>query len=278
MANYFHQRTRWNTHYYYAISDNGSEPDEFGDRRYPYAQVEIHSRRPDATTNFNFSSDDTSPRGQYHPDTEHGQDLVNKDLGMPNAHKYLRGDLKYNHYQASEYAQRAADRGLSPRYRRQAGIDYAKSIQNLKNSMSEMFTTTPEKHTVNSAFSHSSMRHTVPIILAHAHQNLGSLTASDDLSEHSSRMVKRAREKGFPVNLSEDNPDADVTNDYTFSDDSNVTSLNNPENYRKLSNAEVRSAKMHIRTMRGKGLSAPNQSTPSHMSPQFEQLRLPGME
>lgn len=271
MTNYFHQRNRWGTTDYYAISDKGEGPDQFGDTRYPYAQVTVHTKPARARTNFDFS--DEAPIERFDEKTERGYALVNKELGFPDAQHYIVNSLIGDrHDRTAAHAVRATE-ATSRSDRRVAGIKYAKGVRDLKNHMSQMFTDYPQENTVNSAFSHSTMRHTIPIILAHAHQNLGSLTASDDLSEYSSRMVKRAREKGFPINVSEDNPNAIATNDYTFDDNFNKTSFPEPQGFRKLSNAEVRSAKMHIRTMRGKGPTAP-----AHMSPQFEQLRLPGME
>jgi hypothetical protein len=271
MANYFHQRNRWGTTNYYAISDKGDKPDQFGDSRHPYAQVTVHTRPARASANFNFS--DEAPIERFDEEIERGYGLVNKELGFPDAQHYIvNSRLGDRHHRTAMRALEATE-AISPSKRRVAGIAYAKGMRDLKNSMSQMFTDYPQENTVQSAFSHSTMRHAVPVILAHAHQNLGDLTASEDLSEHSSRMVKRAREKGFPVAMNVDNPNAVVTNDYTFDDDFNKTSFTEPTGFRKLSNAEVRSAKMHIRTMRGKSPKAP-----AHMSPQFEQLRLPGME
>lgn len=275
MARYFRTRIGGST-IYNAVSD---KPDEEAERSgsfgtYPVAAVEVSTSRAKAFTNFDFTN--SRPSVQATGRALEAMEKVNNELGMPNAQAHVSGKFEDKYYETAYHA-RQATHGLTSPERRYAGIEYAKGMRDLKKGSSEMFTTVPGANKVQSAFSHSRMRHTVPVMLAHAHQHLGDLTASGDLSTHSSKMVKRARAKGFPVSTSESNPDADVTNDYDFNDADHL-SYGDFSGYERIPENEIRSAMKHIRTMRKGGLDNANPQQPAHMSPQFEQLRLPGME
>lgn len=156
---------------------------------------------------------------------------------------------------------------------RKSGIAYAKDIRNIRKASSEMFTTTPQRAEVYAAFSHTKMRHTVPIMGAIAHQEHGTLTAGGSLSSHSSKIVKNAQEKGLPIQSSVHNPSAEATNAHVFDDKSQLSFDGKPDQPRstEYTPQQLRSAKMHYRQLRG-------HSSAKSTSPQFEQLQLPGME
>ena len=275
MAKYYSRRIGSST-VYNAVSET---PDEEAERNgtwgtYPVASVEVVSSRAKALPNFDFRT--TRPGVQANGRALEAMEKVNKELGIPNAQNHVTGRFEDKYYETAFNA-RQATYGTTPSERRDAGIKYAKNMQDLKKDSFEMFTTVPSSNKVLSAFSHSRMRNTVPVMLAHAHQHLGDLTSAGDLSPHSSKMVKRARAKGFPVNTSESNPDADITNDYDFNDADHLSTGDFRASDR-IPADEIRLAKKHIRTMRRGGLDNAGTQQPSHMSPQFEQLRLPGME
>ena len=139
----------------------------------------------------------------------------------------------------------------------------------------QLFTHTPAETEVVSAFSHSEMRTTLPIMASYLHRKYGNLTASSDLSEHSSKMVEHAQKLGLPVKTHEDNPHAEVTNDYGFNDYENIGHLpfTGLRGYKEIPTGEIAAAKEHYRELRGY-----KKPVPKHMGPQFTQPQLPGME
>lgn len=166
---------------------------------------------------------------------------------------------------------------------RQSGIDYAKNYSKLQSALpqpTELFTHIPGQTVVHEAFSDPSMRATIPIMGAYFHQKYGTLTASSDLSEHSSKMVRHAKKLDLPVVTHGANPSAVRSNDLGFmrmnADYTDrmigYSSLTKKE---ELSPEEVASAKKHYRTIRGIGKS---QEEPKSLGPQFQQPKLPGME
>jgi hypothetical protein len=140
----------------------------------------------------------------------------------------------------------------------------------------ELFTTEPDTLQVSSVFSHTKMRHTVPIMAAHLHQQFNlPITADDDLSKHSSSMVQHAQKIGLPVVGGSRNPKAVPTNDFTFSD-YQFTAMHDEKplpGFTRIPEQEIKSAKHHFRELRSIG-----RATPKPLSPQFDQPRLPGME
>lgn len=70
---------------------------------------------------------------------------------------------------------------------------------------------------VKTAYSHSSMRHTIPVLGMMAKMEFPDMVASDNLSPHSSRLAQKGMELGI-VGGHEDNPYADPTNDIDFND------------------------------------------------------------
>lgn len=166
---------------------------------------------------------------------------------------------------------------------RSSGIDYAKSISALKKHVdphmpTELFTHIPEETVVVEAFADPKMKATIPIMGAYAMQKYGNLTASSDLSKHSSRLVKHAQDLGFNVNTSDDNPDAEVTNSLTFKpltsarvyemvSDSDITKRLSPET--------IKGAKDYYRATRQRAKQHPALSTSQF---QEDHPKLPGME
>ena len=149
----------------------------------------------------------------------------------------------------------------------------------LNNQVNELFVHTPAETTVSSAFAHSKLRTAIPIMAAYVHKRYGGeITASDDLSEHSSKMVKHAMGLGLPVSAGPRNPKAEQTNDYTFDDLKLGTYRPNKfvesYGYEEIPNSEIVAAKEHYRELRGYKRPQPK----NHLSQQFTQPQLPGME
>ena len=139
----------------------------------------------------------------------------------------------------------------------------------------QLFTHTPAETEVVSAFSHSKMRGTLPIMASYLHKKYGDLTASSDLSEHSSRMVEHAQRLGLPVKTHEDNPHAEITNDFDFNDYDNLRHIpyTKVRGVTEIPEHEIKASKKHYKDIRGI-IKKPK----SHMGPQFTQPQLPGME
>lgn len=249
-----------------SMSQSGAYP------RYPSARMTVHRTGPSTSTNWNF---DKEPSDWAKSHTNPAA-TVDKAVGVPNLGQHISGRLG-NIYKTTVYA---AD-VFSERYnysredRRDYGLEYARGIRDLRKGTSELFSSKPEEATVTSAFSHTKMRHTIPIMAAMAHQQWGTLTASEDLSPHSSRLVKKAKELNFPIKTSEENPKADITNSYGFYDSENVQwEHHGPySGFKEITEDQVRSAKQHLRDIRS--LAKPK---PKAMGPQFTQMQLPGME
>lgn len=168
---------------------------------------------------------------------------------------------------------------------RSSGIEYAKGISELKkDTPTELFTHTPAKTTVTSAFAHPSMRHTIPTMGAFFLQKYGELTASDSLSSHSSRFVRKALQKGLPVQTHEDNPDALQTNGMEFDNFKTDTmpdwgkrpaNADEPWDTRELPEQEIAGVKTYM-----KELLFPKKQSPvntEQFKQQNTQPRLPGM-
>lgn len=138
----------------------------------------------------------------------------------------------------------------------------------------EMFHHVPGKTEFMGAFAHSKLRSTVPVVAAYFHNKYGDLTASDDLSKYSSKLVKHAKTLGLPVSAHRDNPEAKTTNTYSFDDDTYTGTYSRLEHGSEIPKHKVVEAKEHLREMMGYKKPMPRQ----HIGPQFTQPQLPGME
>lgn len=160
---------------------------------------------------------------------------------------------------------------------RELGITYAKQIRQLnKRTPMELFHHEPASTEVFHAYSDPSMRATVPILGAYAHMTLnptGMLTASEDLSEHSSSMVHHAKDLNLPVRANPSNRAADVTNDIDFAPRRTHPASVEAKRFEEIPKSDIKAAKQHYRTLRGRNTNK--------MSEQFESIphpQLPGME
>lgn len=280
MAKYYLNKNQFPVgadHTYFAVSDTPSTK-----RMQPY--------HPSATITVRHTPASATPRLDF--TREHDlsssvskgvRERVNKDIGVPDADRVLEGRAGT----AYQFVAYAADRTLEAHriareygekghreFARKEGIDYAKQVRNIRNTPNELFDTDQPSTSIVYASSHSKMRHTIPLMAAHAHQKFGDLTASEDLSPHSSKMVKHAKKLNLPIGTDTFNENAEVTNSMDFDDTEN--SIWNGEmasQYTQIPDAEMASAKKHYKTLRRAG-----KAQPTNMSPQFEQLRLPGME
>lgn len=143
-----------------------------------------------------------------------------------------------------------------------------------------LFVEHPATTEITGAFFDPSMRVHAPTMASLIHQDFGTpITASHDLSEHSSRFVKKAQDMGLPVEGHPYNPTAEVTNDLTFEDMGDNAPLSQRTHIstfiplNKVPDTEVQSARKNLKQMmRGKK---------AHMSPQFQSVehpKLPGIE
>lgn len=146
---------------------------------------------------------------------------------------------------------------------------------------SELFEHRPADVEINTAFSHTKMRHTVPIMASYLHQKYGDLTVSEDLSVHSSRLATHAKKLNLPIkSYDEDEDDSeayfDVTNDYDF-EDSEMEIPYVPRGFKEIKPETIAGAKQHYKELRG--ITKPKaQPARQHMGPQFTQPQFPGME
>lgn len=170
--------------------------------------------------------------------------------------------------------------------KRLAGINLAKEISyGRKNfpeihSPSTLFDSKPGSSEITFADFDKSLRHMMPIVAAHASMKHGELTASDDLSAYSSRLSKKAQEKGLPIKAHPDNPSFKETNPMMLSTKtvslSEAISLRNNARLGydtvEVDEDEITGAKQHLRKMLRPG------EKPKKISHQFEQLKLPGID
>lgn len=128
--------------------------------------------------------------------------------------------------------------------------------------------------TVTHAFTHTSLRHTVPTLLALAQKEHGKMVASNDLSPHSSRIAKKAMNRGLAEGH-ENNPFGDVSNSIGFDDRLNIVHASDLKHgLEKVPENDIRAAKGALRR-----ILRPQKEYTDHMeSQQFDHLKLPGME
>lgn len=145
-------------------------------------------------------------------------------------------------------------------------------------SPTTLFTDYPAE--IEEAFSHTSMRHTVPTLLGLAKNRYHVLQAPENLSPHSSRLVKRGEKMGA-VMVNPDNPTAEVMNDGSFSDADNLaytSQLENPSSRigpdKQVSDIDVQNARNTVREILRPRKEHRNVMT----GPQFEHPRLPGVD
>jgi hypothetical protein len=263
---------RYGNRVFESVVSLSSQPNEDG--TYASAEMEISHHPAKETLNFDLSRG--GPTSALNGAL--GEQKVNEETGY-HANE-LDGHLYHAHNLATFAAgdiEEARNRNISKnnaswsKRRRLSGIEYAKNIKEIKRGTSQLFTPTPATTKVDAAFSHTSMRTTVPIIGAYFHQKYGDLTASDDLSEHSSRMARHAERMGLPIKRNKDNPDLEVTNNFDFRDvRESRTEMN--ESWDRIPDATMHSAKEHYKEIRGL------KKTPKPLSSQFNQLQFPGME
>lgn len=160
---------------------------------------------------------------------------------------------------------------------RELGITYAKQIKQInKRTPMELFHHEPASTEVTHAYSDPSMRATVPILGSYAHMSLnptGVLTASEDLSEHSSSMVHHAKNLNLPVRANPSNKTAEVTNDIDLVPRRTHPASVEAKGFQEIPKSEIKAAKQHYRTLRGRSTNK--------MSEQFDSVphpQLPGME
>lgn len=289
MARIYKSSNEYGTHWYEAISDTPISNEHGDNRGYPKARMAVVTTQSSAEPNWNFKEIPKTP-------SERVRDVnkrIGKETGVPDIASVNHGrmreltNLAYSNAEHIE-ALKDADRRIKSNVyispvnqgylnenraaRRDSGINYAKSIRSINNLSSQLFDVQPQKAEVVSAFTHSKMRHMIPLMGALAYQEHGELTASSDLSRHSSRLTKHAQEKGLPVQTHRDNKEARITNGYYFDDNNMISWTGKPDTITSVEVPNgIRSAKMAYKALRG------IQSAKAS-SPQFEQLRLPGME
>ncbi len=274
MAKYYSEQTPYGSGNYEEVVAVNEKPNSEGEHN--IAKMTVRYRPAEERQNFNQLENPT------------GKTRTPSEQKVYNATGYdydeLSGDASWSHAWARQNAETIARYHENPtsreakNYRHHTGIQYAKHIRDVQQGTSQMFTPDPASTTVAGAFSHSTMRHTVPMMASYFHQKYGSLTADADLSEHSVRMTEHAEKLGLPVARHRENEDLDVTNDYSFDDEDMSYSPNHLRLVKKQSgwdeipDSTMRSAKEHYKEIRGL------KKTPKPLSSQFSQLQLPGME
>lgn len=101
------------------------------------------------------------------------------------------------------------------------GLDRDSWLKTVGIEPDTLFSETPAE--ISSAFSHTSMRHSVPMLLAMAKREFPDVRPSSNLSPYSSRLTRKALDKGL-VNPNDINPEAEIRNSADFDDTGNVVS------------------------------------------------------
>jgi hypothetical protein len=256
---------------------------------YPKAVMTVRATKPREHMNFNQLKDisETKPRSQAEQQVYNATGFDRHELAgeASDSHYYAVNAAqeieKTKKHSAANFIQELGETDGRAEYetskynRRRYGVAYAKSVNEIHKATTQMFTPEPGSAEVRGAFAHTSMKAAIPVMGAYFHQKYGELTASEDLSEHSSRMTEHAEKLGLPVKRSEDNPGLDVTNSYTFDNRDMVASATpfSTSSTKRIPDETMRSAKQHYKALRGIG-----KNTPKPLSPQFSQPQLPGME
>ena len=132
---------------------------------------------------------------------------------------------------------------------------------------------------VYSAMSHSSIRHSMPTLLAHAYNQHGRLQADYSLSPHSAPLAQRAIAAGL-ADAHPLNPMAEESNDIDFQDWKHTTTQADVDDavrsgdFREIPKEDIHSAKRVVRNM----LRPQKDRTTALYGPQFSHPQLPGME
>ena len=257
----------------------GNKPTE--DEMLPIAGMTAIHVKPRELPNYDFhSSRSTTAEDDQLPIAS--EKKLDKEIGIPDFKKHMSDKLRGAYNQAvwtrelldtTNKEQRPAEitrRGWDSRAH--VGATYAKNMKTIKDATSQLFTPEKGETRITGAGSHSTLRHNVPVMGAYLNLKYGDLTASGDLSVHSSKLFRSAKEKGFPVRANEYNRRAEVTNDIDFSDEAHAIWPEEIHEYgTEIPSIAVRAANRHLRnTLRGEPKKA--------MGPQFTQLQLPGVE
>lgn len=126
---------------------------------------------------------------------------------------------------------------------------------------------------VKSAFSHSSMRHTIPVLGMMAKMEFPDMVASDNLSPHSSRLAQKGMALGI-VGSHEDNPYADPTNDIGFNNRGSSVSEGYSTSDQEVPAYTVKEARGNL-----KNILRPRKEHRDVMgSDQFNHFKLPGVD
>ena len=272
MPRYFKSRTSydWDPSKYidrYKVVSN--DEDTHGTVAFGEVQAEVVKER--SFPNFDFSE----------PSTPHTHKKVAKNIGVSD--EYLDAHANSETLDAVLSARRISNDRGTPSARNE-GIHYAKAIKNLRNYQesqpTELFTTTPKSVEIQTAHFDPSLNSSFLTVAAMIHQEHGvPITAASSLSKWSSAVSKNAQEKGLPVVSHLDNADMLQTNDINSKGrkpqrmGTNYVegTMQNYERFAPVPAQDVRSARQHLRSMLGR---EPKQ----HLSHQFKDVPLPGME
>lgn len=261
---------------YYAISDK-AELDSYGESVRPYAETTVYHEpgkfivpypNDNSETNWFDMDEVTGLSPDYLKETRRKLVAKGEDNwdGDDDSFMYITNNLADPYHWSREDGAR--------QYKEVMGQWGNKHFQPDK-----LFEYKPSSMEIGSLTSHPSMRTSAMNLIAIAKRDLGAETiqAPESLSRHSSRLVKKARALGFPVETHPDNPDADVSNYIDFMDqtisDSSVQGFG-----KEISPETVAGAKQDLREMlrgqRKQPVRNAKPVTPKGLSDQF----LPGME
>ena len=147
----------------------------------------------------------------------------------------------------------------------------------------QLFDEHPGKVHVTGAFFDERIRHAFPTMAALIKNDYPgkAIVASDDLSRHSASIAKKFAKMGV-IEPSEDNPDFVQTNTHDFenlsSDDPNFVEDLYGSNAKKVNERDILGAKDTLRGILKSNKDVKRPRSSEKLSPQFEQLRLPGVD
>lgn len=281
MAIRYSKNVNWGEHYYTALGKPvDKEPDPF----IPHDEDDTQER-PYALVTAKHTP------GKFVVPYSNTNDL-NEDTGL--SHEYLdhlRSRLDEIPPENRTEDDKAASDALiyldAPYYsERELGRSMAKTNPHFQPST--LFEHIPSSTKIESMMSDPSMSHTAMTLAALAKRDFKAekLTASEDLSVHSSPLVQHAVQRGLPVETSASNPNARVTNDidkYTRNKrtisakyQDNPWGLDQPDTL--ISPEEVKGAREDIRGWLREGRSKTVRNTKPVTSKGLSNQFLPGME
>lgn len=200
-----------------------------------------------------------------------------KDTAPAGLRKYIvvSKNPVVNKYGVSEYPYGEITAYVDP-------TSYVVNEDNTKRS-GKLFEESPGEVHVTGAFFDKRIRHAFPTMGALIKNDYPgkSIVASKDLSKHSASIAKKFAKMGV-IEPSEENPDFYQTNTYEFEDMASENPLFVEQTYKnstkKVNERDILGARDTLRGVLKSNREVKRPRSSEKLSPQFEQLKLPGID